>query len=125
MQQKHRIEKISKKSLGAGWKGLGLLISIILVLDSNVVPLHSNYSPLTKQGEIETLCLCIINADMLFQRINIVLSPGQRICRAGSYDPVVILQIHSIAVFDKDKNPPYFQPLFDFLTSELKVPEKR
>lgn len=59
------------------------------------------------------------------ERINIVLSPGQRICRAGSYDPVVILQIHSIAVFDKDKNPPYFQPLFDFLTSELKVPEKR
>ena len=54
-----------------------------------------------------------------------VVSPNQRICKAGSCDPAVILQIHSIAVFDAERNPKYFQPLFDFLTKELDLPENR
>ena len=54
-----------------------------------------------------------------------VVSPNQRICKAGSYDPAAILQIHSIAVFDKERNPTYFPKIFEFLTSELKLPENR
>ena len=54
-----------------------------------------------------------------------VVSPNQRICKAGICDPAVLLQIHSIAVFDAERNPKYFQPLFDFLTKELDLPENR
>ena len=54
-----------------------------------------------------------------------VVSPNQRIYKAGSYDPAAILQLHSIAVFDKERNPTYFPKIFEFLTSELKLPENR
>ena len=62
---------------------------------------------------------------MLLQTIIVVVSPNQRICKAGSYDPAAILQLHSIAVFDKERNPTYFPKIFEFLTSELKLPENR
>ena len=54
-----------------------------------------------------------------------IVSPDQRICKGRSCDPAAILQIHSINVFDKDRNPAYFQPFFDFLTDKLKLPENR
>ena len=60
-----------------------------------------------------------------FQRISVIVNPDQRICKAGICDPAAILQIRSIAVFDAERNPKYFQPIFDFLTKELELPENR
>ena len=54
-----------------------------------------------------------------------IVSPDQRICKGKSCEPSAILQIHSINVFDKERNPAYFQPLFDFLTDKLQLPENR
>ena len=50
---------------------------------------------------------------------------GPNNLQRGSYEPAAILQIHYINVFDKDRNPAYFPPLFKFLTEKLSLPGKR
>ena len=45
--------------------------------------------------------------------------------RAGSSAPMASLDIHSINVFDKDRNPTYTPPLLKFLSESLNLPEDR
>jgi len=40
-------------------------------------------------------------------------------CRGGSSEPTVIVQIWSIGVFGKDKNSAYTNSLFEFLKEHL------
>ena len=54
-----------------------------------------------------------------------IVRPDQRIFKGDSYEPAAILQIHSTNVFDKERNPAYFPPLFKFLTEKLSLPGKR
>jgi len=59
------------------------------------------------------------------ERITLTITTGLRQMRAGSCDPMVSVDIHSINVFDADRNPKYTQQLLPFLQEELKLSEKR
>ncbi|KAK7461997.1 hypothetical protein BaRGS_00038579 [Batillaria attramentaria] len=65
----------------------------------------------------------VLNKPM--ERITLTMVTGARQMRAGSSDPMAMLTIHSIGVFDKDKNPTYTPPLMEFMTEKLKLPPAR
>lgn len=59
------------------------------------------------------------------ERITLTIHSGLRQMRAGSNAPMASLEIHSISVFDKDKNPTYTPKLLKFMSESLKLPENR
>lgn len=59
------------------------------------------------------------------ERITLTMHTGMRQVRAGSGKPMASLEIHSINVFDKEKNPTYTPPLLKFISESLKLPEDR
>ncbi|KAK7088802.1 MIF-like protein mif-2 [Littorina saxatilis] len=59
------------------------------------------------------------------ERITLTINCGLRQMRAGTPDPMVSLEIHSIDVFDKERNPTYSPPLLTFISESLKLPQKR
>lgn len=58
-------------------------------------------------------------------RISVIVVPGARVCKAGTTEPAMLVQLRSIAVFNKDANPTYFPKFFKFLTDQLGLPENR
>ncbi|PVD33121.1 hypothetical protein C0Q70_08570 [Pomacea canaliculata] len=59
------------------------------------------------------------------ERITLTITTNLRQFRASSADPMVVLSIHSIAVFDEEKNPNYTPPLLSFLSEKLSLPKSR
>ncbi|XP_067664975.1 D-dopachrome decarboxylase-like [Haliotis asinina] len=59
------------------------------------------------------------------QTMTVTIQTGLRMYRLESRDPTCFLQIHSIDVFDKDRNPAYTQPILDFLKNALHVEGSR
>lgn len=59
------------------------------------------------------------------EKITLTMVTGLRQFRAGSSDPMAALTIHSIAVFDKERNPTYTPPLMKFLMEALNLPPTR
>uniref|UniRef100_A0A0B6ZX45 D-dopachrome decarboxylase n=1 Tax=Arion vulgaris TaxID=1028688 RepID=A0A0B6ZX45_9EUPU len=59
------------------------------------------------------------------EKMNIIIVPGVRLLRFGTTEPACILNIHSIAVFDADRNPTYTPALKTMLKDELNLPEER
>ena len=53
------------------------------------------------------------------QRISVTVNCGLQMCRGGSLDPTVIVQIQSIGVFGKDKNSAYTDNIFEFFKKYL------
>jgi len=53
------------------------------------------------------------------QRVSVTVNSGLQMCRGGSSEPTVIVQIWSIGVFGKDKNSAYTNSLFEFLKEHL------
>jgi len=63
---------------------------------------------------------------LILQRISVTVNSGLQMCRGGSSDPTVVVQIWSIGVFGKDKNSAYTDSLFEFFKKHLpSVSEKR
>ncbi|KAK3576695.1 hypothetical protein CHS0354_024304 [Potamilus streckersoni] len=59
------------------------------------------------------------------EKITVVTQAGLPMVRAGSTDPAVLVQIHSIAVFDAEKNPKYSEQFLEFLKTEFNLPANR
>jgi len=60
------------------------------------------------------------------QRISVIVKSGLQMCRGGSSEPTVILQIWSIGVFGKDKNSEYKDSFFEFFKEHFpSIPEDR
>lgn len=60
------------------------------------------------------------------ERISVTVNSGLKMCRGGSSDPTVVVQIWSIGIFGKDKNSAYTDNLFEFFKKYLpSVPEER
>jgi len=60
------------------------------------------------------------------QRISVTVNSGLQMCRGGSSDPTVVVQIMSIGVFGKEKNSAYRNNFFEFFKKYLpSVPEER
>jgi len=60
------------------------------------------------------------------QRVSVTVNSGLQMCRGGSSDPTIIVQIMSIGVFGKDKNSAYTNNFFEFIKKSLpSVPEDR
>jgi len=70
---------------------------------------------------------CHVNCwHIVVQRVSVTVNSGLQMCRGGSSDPTVIIQIKSIGVFGKDKNSAYTSNLFEFIKKTLpSVPEER
>lgn len=67
-----------------------------------------------------------LNYVAFVQRISVTVNSGLKMCRGGSSDPTVVVQIWSIGVFGKDKNSAYSGNLFEFFKKYLpSVPEDR
>ncbi|XP_071094474.1 D-dopachrome decarboxylase-like [Haliotis cracherodii] len=58
-------------------------------------------------------------------RMNTTIQSGLRMYRLESTAPTCFLQIHSIDVFDKERNPAYTQPIIDFLKNALNIDGNR
>jgi Macrophage migration inhibitory factor (MIF) len=62
----------------------------------------------------------------ILQRISVTINGGLPMCRGGSTEPTVVVQIWSIGVFGKDKNPEYGNKVMEFFKTNLPaVSEKR
>lgn len=60
------------------------------------------------------------------QSISISVSTNVRVCRSGSEDPSIIIDIWSIGVFDAQRNKKYAKDIFKYAARELKtIPEDR
>ncbi|XP_067649037.1 D-dopachrome decarboxylase-like isoform X3 [Haliotis asinina] len=59
------------------------------------------------------------------ERVTTMIQSGLRMYRLESRDPTCFLQIHSIDVFDKDRNPAYTQPIIDFLKNAMNIEGNR
>jgi len=53
------------------------------------------------------------------QRISVTVKSGLQMCRGGSSEPTIIVQIWSIGVFGKDKNHAYTDSLFEFFKEHI------
>lgn len=63
---------------------------------------------------------------LMFQRMNLVVSPGLPMMIAGSCSPCVIVSVSSIGVTDTaEKNKEHSAKVFEILTRELGLPEDR
>ncbi|GFO43145.1 macrophage migration inhibitory-like factor protein [Plakobranchus ocellatus] len=58
-------------------------------------------------------------------RITMVVMPGTRLMRLGSLAPACLLVIHSIGVFDAQRNPTYTPALKQALQDEFNLPPER
>lgn len=62
----------------------------------------------------------------LFQRMNVVVTPGLPMMIAGSCSPCVMLSVSAIGVTNTaDKNKEHSAKIFEFLTRELGLTEDR
>jgi len=79
------------------------------------------------EGFEEKFAQCIheVLPNKPIERISVIVVPGARICKAGSTDPAMLIQMRAIGVFNADDNPKYFPKFFKFLTDALNLPEKR
>ncbi|XP_029000341.1 D-dopachrome decarboxylase [Betta splendens] len=60
------------------------------------------------------------------ERMNLVVTPGVKMMIAGSCSPCVMLSVSAIGVTDTaDKNKEHSAKIFQFLTTELGLPEDR
>jgi len=60
------------------------------------------------------------------ERISVTVRAGVQMCRGGTNDPTILVQIWSIGVFGKEQNPGYADKFFDFFKHHLpNVCEKR
>ena len=62
---------------------------------------------------------------MLLQRITVMLNTDVRMRFGGKKQSGMVCNIHSIAVFDKERNPGYFPEIFGVLTSATGLPASR
>ncbi|KAH3888284.1 uncharacterized protein LOC127846732 [Dreissena polymorpha] len=58
-------------------------------------------------------------------RITVILNAGSRMTYAGEKQDGVLCQIHSIGVFDQERNPDYFHKLCSWLSAETKLEPSR
>ena len=73
-----------------------------------------------KKNEFEILYYVFL------QRISVLVHCGLQMCRGGTNDPTVAIQIWSIGVFDKERNPKYTDTLFAHLRPRLNyIPAER
>lgn len=62
----------------------------------------------------------------VFQRMNLVVTPGLPMMIAGSCSPCVMLSVSAIGVTDTaDKNKQHSAKIFEFLTTELGLADDR
>ncbi|XP_048747051.2 MIF-like protein mif-2 [Ostrea edulis] len=59
------------------------------------------------------------------EKITILLNTGSRLCRNEDPSPCVLVQIHSIGVFDADRNPGYTGKFLEFFSNTLNIPKSR
>ncbi|XP_046339029.1 uncharacterized protein LOC124120281 [Haliotis rufescens] len=59
------------------------------------------------------------------ERVTTMIQSGLRMYRLESTAPTCFLQIHSIDVFDKERNPAYTQPIIDVLKNALNIDGNR
>ncbi|XP_033748548.1 D-dopachrome decarboxylase-A-like [Pecten maximus] len=59
------------------------------------------------------------------ERINTMLVPDLSMMRLGNSDPTMIIQIHSIGVFDAERNPSYTEKLIKAIHEKVNLPENR
>ena len=46
-------------------------------------------------------------------------------CKAGSYDPVAVLEIYALDRFDAERSPSYGTPIVDFIGKSLGFKDER
>ncbi|XP_052794247.1 MIF-like protein mif-2 [Mya arenaria] len=59
------------------------------------------------------------------ERISVLVFPGTRMMFQGSENKGIICQIRSIDVFDESRNPAYFPPIMEVLTTASGLDAKR
>ncbi|XP_021366007.1 D-dopachrome decarboxylase-like [Mizuhopecten yessoensis] len=59
------------------------------------------------------------------ERITTTVSTDLEMMRMGSSDPTMLIQIHSIGVFDADRNPGYTEKLNKAIHEKLELPANR
>ncbi|XP_069135487.1 D-dopachrome decarboxylase-like [Argopecten irradians] len=63
--------------------------------------------------------------DKPMERINTTVMPDMMMMRLGNSDPTMIIQIHSIGVFDAERNPTYTDKFFKAIPEKLNLPANR
>lgn len=53
------------------------------------------------------------------ERISVTINSGLQMCRGGNSEPTIVVQIWSIGVFGKDKNPAHADSLFEFFKEHI------
>jgi len=83
---------------------------------------HCNYRNLNtlhfKKYVLERYYHCI-GFHCILQRISVTVNSGLQMCRGGNSEPTIVVQIWSIGVFGKDKNPTYADSLFEFFKEHI------
>ncbi|XP_046339041.2 D-dopachrome decarboxylase-B-like [Haliotis rufescens] len=89
--------------------------------------LYTNLKDTEVPGDLEvTLAETIAKAlGKPMQKMNVTIQSGLRMYRLESTAPTCFLQIHSIDVFDKERNPTYTQPIIDVLKNALNIDGNR
>lgn len=57
--------------------------------------------------------------------ISVIVVPNARLLRLEDPSPMMLVQIHAIGAFDKERNPGYTEKLNKSIREKLQVPAKR
>ncbi|XP_021366027.1 macrophage migration inhibitory factor-like [Mizuhopecten yessoensis] len=57
--------------------------------------------------------------------VSVIVVPGARMLRLEDPSPMMLVQVHAIGVFDKERNPGYTQKFNQSFREKLDLPAKR